>query len=98
MLCELKVANKYKLYKNLSIILKELNLPNQIKVSSIEEKTLLQNKIYKNVFLDKKRVNKNPRYIHINNIGNCSIKELTNYHKINDVIFDLIKVVEKNKL
>ena len=94
MLCELKVANKYKLYKNLSTILKELNLPNQIKVSSIEEKTLLQNKIYKNVFLDKKRVNKNPRYIHINNIGNCSIKELTNYHKINDVIFDLIKVVE----
>ncbi len=95
MLCELRVANKYKLYKNLSIILKELNLPIQIKVNSIEEKTLLQNKIYKNVFLDKKRINKNPRYIHINNIGNCSIKELTNYHKINDVIFDLIKVVEK---
>lgn len=94
MLCELKIANKYKLYKNLSIILKELNLPIQIKVDTIEKKTLLQNKIYKNVFLDKKRINKNPRYIHINNIGNCSIKELTNYHKINDVIFDLIKVEE----
>tara|TARA_B100001063_G_C16772814_1_gene562906 strand:+ start:1289 stop:2422 length:1134 start_codon:yes stop_codon:yes gene_type:complete len=97
MLCELKIANKYKLFKDLSLTLKELNLPNHIKVNSIKEKNLLQNKIYKNVFLDKKKINKNPRYIHIKNIGNCSIKELTNYHKINDVIFDLIKVVETIK-
>jgi len=92
MLCELKIANKFKIANKLSKTLIDFGLPNSINVSSVQQKINIQNRIYKNVFLDKKKISSHPRYIHINKMGNAAVKEIENYNKINDAIFDLIKV------
>ena len=55
MLCELKIANKFKIANKLSKTLIDFGLPNSINVSSVQQKINIQNRIYKNVFLDKKK-------------------------------------------
>jgi 3-dehydroquinate synthetase len=59
----------------------------KIKVNSKK----IQNDIYKNIFLDKKRIDKYPRYINIKNIGEPSIKEIKDFDLLNDVIIEIIK-------
>ena len=51
----------------------------------------LINKIYKNIFLDKKRLDKNPRYISIKKFQKAKIKEIDNFNFLNDVIAQVIK-------
>ena len=53
-----------------------------------------QNNVYKYLFLDKKRIDKHPRYINLKNIGNPSIKDMTDYDFINDTILEVI--IKKN--
>ena len=50
----------------------------------------LKNKIYKNIFLDKKRINKFPRYIILEKIGKTKISEMKNFDKIKKTIKEVI--------
>jgi len=55
MLCELRIAGKNNLAKKLSLALEKFDLPSKIEVESSQLKKNIQNKIYNNVFLDKKK-------------------------------------------
>jgi 3-dehydroquinate synthase len=85
MLCELYLANRkknknYFLVKNL---LNEFNLPTKIKSN---KKSKLIDEMYKNVFLDKKKVNKLPRYIKIIRLFKPKISEIENTSIIPEAI------------
>ena len=53
-------------------------------------KQFLQNSIYKKIFLDKKRINNNPRYIHITKIGKPKINEIEDLNLLNETILHLM--------
>jgi 3-dehydroquinate synthetase len=78
-LCELYYANKgnNKLLKITKNILKKYNLPITIDKGDFGKKrqTLITN-IYKNIFLDKKKISRYPRYIFMKKIHKPKIKEL----------------------
>ena len=68
MLCEILLSNnnihkKTELIKICENLLKKYNLPILINLPNKVSLQNFQNEVYKNIFLDKKRVNKNPRYI-----------------------------------
>ena len=93
-LCELFYANKNKtnLYYRVQNLLKEFYLPTLLDLKKIKiNSKKIQNDIYKNIFLDKKRIDKYPRYINIKNIGEPSIKEIKDFDFLNDVIIEIIK-------
>ena len=46
--------------------------------------------IYQNIFLDKKRIDKYPRYISVKKIGVSKIKEMKNLDLINDTILKVL--------
>ena len=50
----------------------------------------IENEIYQNVFLDKKRVNTFPRYIKLSKIGNSNISEMRDFDRIRDTIKKII--------
>ena len=54
------------------------------------KKTNLQNSIYKNIFLDKKRLDKCPRYISVKNFHNTNVKEIQDFDLLNDAITQII--------
>lgn len=95
-LCEVLLSNSGKNEKNLKLInkikliLTKYNLPIKIKLPKNISIIKMQNEIYKNVFLDKKRLNKNPRYIFLKKIGKPVTKEIDNYNLLNEVIFKFI--------
>ena len=96
-LCELYYASKKKtlLYQKVKKQLELFNLPSSIKCSEIPiNEVKFQNNVYKYLFLDKKRIDKHPRYIYLKNIGNPSIKDMTDYDFINDTILEVI--IRKN--
>ena len=66
------------------------NLPTEINIkpSYINK---IHKGIYDGVFLDKKKIKKNPRYIYLQNIFKPQIREIRNYGLLNDVIFKIIK-------
>lgn len=72
-------------------ILKKYNLPTNI-LKFIQNKNInvIQNKIYNNIFLDKKKINEYPRYIKLLNIGKTKISELRDFKKIFDTIQNVI--------
>ncbi len=91
-LCEIYYAkgknNNFHLAKK---ILESYNLPVNIKdFINKKEINLLKNKIYKNIFLDKKRINKFPRYIILDKIGKTKISEMKNFDKIKKTIKEVI--------
>tara|TARA_B100000242_G_scaffold273540_1_gene227273 strand:- start:708 stop:1826 length:1119 start_codon:yes stop_codon:yes gene_type:complete len=95
-LCEIYYSNRKKnnLFNNVSKYLKNFNLPINLDNSKIPiKKVRIQNEIYKNLFLDKKKVDKHPRYISLKKKGNPSIKEMKDYDFLNDTI---LKVIFKN--
>ena len=51
---------------------------------------ILKNKIFKNIFLDKKKIGHYPRYINLSNIGKSTISEMKNFNKINKTIDNII--------
>ena len=78
-LCELYYANKgnNKLLKITKNILKKYNLPITIDKGDFEKKRqILITSIYKNIFLDKKKISRYPRYIFMKKIHKSKIKEL----------------------
>ena len=91
-LCEIFYANgKNKEFYLTKKILESYNLPTNIsKFINKKEIKNLKNKIYSNKFLDKKRINKNPRYINLEGLGKTKMSEMKNFKKkktIKEVIF-----------
>jgi 3-dehydroquinate synthase len=87
-LAEIYYAKKgiSKIYKTVEKLLKIYNLPVKIQCS---KKLLpnIQNQIYTNLFLDKKRINSIPRYIKLNQLGNVGIDDLKDDTLINETIY-----------
>ena len=46
--------------------------------------------IYQNIFLDKKRIDKFPRYISVKKVGASTIKEMKDLDLINDTILKVL--------
>ena len=90
-LCELYYSNKKKnkIFKIVENFLSELNLPTKINSIKISKNSLHSN-IYKFLYLDKKRINKFPRYISLKSLGNPKIENLDNDTLINETILKII--------
>lgn len=94
MLCEMFYANrgKSKLYNMTKEYLSEYLLPTNINMKKIPiDPTTLQNNIYKSIFLDKKKVDKYPRYISLKKQGHPGVKEIKDLDFLNDTIVELIR-------
>lgn len=92
MLCELYYASNLKENNLIKIVREILNLyklPTDLK-SFKANKQNLQNDIFKFLFLDKKRINKHPRYIKLLKLGNPTISEMVDYNKISFIINKLL--------
>ncbi len=90
-LCELYYSNKKenKIFVIVEKFLKELNLPTKINFNKIG-KNILHSNIYKSLYLDKKRINKFPRYISLKSLGNPKIENLDNDTLINETILKIL--------
>ena len=91
MLCEVfyEKKRKEKIFFIIEKLLKEYNLPTRIYLKKIPfNKNVLQDSIYKNIFLDKKRAGKNPRYISIGALQKSKIKEIIDYDHLNETIIN----------
>ena len=87
-LCEVYYANKNNrildLIKKILISYKlPINLKNFI---SKKKQNNFKKLIFENIFLDKKKIGKFPRYIKLKKIGNAQISELKNFHQIKTTI------------
>jgi len=87
-LCELYYASQKKTndYLFVSRILSEFNLPNKIVLKNTHIRQKLHDEIYKGVFLDKKKIKKNPRYISLKQAGKPRISEIEDYNLLNETI------------
>ena len=97
MLCEIfyssgKGKNFFKVKKLLDLYNLPCNITNLVKK---KDRNKTKKKIYQNIFLDKKTINKNPRYIKLFSVGKTNISEMKNYKlikkTIDNVIFDTKK-------
>ena len=92
-LCEIYYANqKNGVYRLVEKILKSYNLPTNLNhfVKKNEFKIILK-KIYKNIFLDKKKLKKFPRYICLDKIGNAKVVEMKNFSLIRKTLMSVLK-------
>ena len=92
MICEIKYASELKeneVYRLAKKVLKIYDLPTNLKYLNLD-KTRFQNDIFKFLFLDKKRVNRHPRYIQLKKFGKPKINEMRDYEKINFIINDIL--------
>ena len=92
-LCEIYYANrKNNVYRLVEKILKSYNLPVNLKNFVTKKKfRVIFNKIYKNKFLDKKKLKKFPRYICLNKIGNSKVIEMKNFSLIRETLLKVLK-------
>ncbi len=90
MICELFLSKKKYLLSELKDLLKLYKMPISIKVQNLNDKKILQKKIYDNLFLDKKKIGQHPRYIKIHSIGNSYVEEIQDLHLANDIIYQII--------
>ena len=78
---------KNKLFLLSEKILKNYNLPTNLNYYNHDvDKQKLVDEIYRGVFLDKKKINKYPRFISLKKIYNPKIKEIEDTGKILEVI------------
>ena len=93
-LCELNYSNKKKnkIFKDTIHLLEEYKLPTKLEMKIFNnKKQILLNTIYKNIFLDKKKISRYPRYISLKKIYQPKIKELDNNDLILQTINNLLK-------
>ena len=92
-LCEIYYANrKNNIYRLVEKILKSYNLPINLKNFVRKKKfRLIFNKIYKNIFLDKKKLKKFPRYICLNKIGDSKVIEMRNFSLIRETLSKVLQ-------
>ncbi len=91
-LSEIYYSNKGKtnLYKQTKNILNRFALPTKIDAKKFNlNKINLQNNIYKNIFLDKKKIDKFPRYISLKKVGKPKVKKIEDFDFLNDTILNL---------
>tara|TARA_B100000029_G_scaffold346033_1_gene338389 strand:+ start:2064 stop:3176 length:1113 start_codon:yes stop_codon:yes gene_type:complete len=92
-LCEIYYAfsKKNKIFNDTRSLLQNYSLPTNLNGNEIKnKKQKLQSNIYKNIFLDKKRMNQYPRYIKLTKPGKAKIMEMKNFDQLNDTIFSII--------
>ena len=90
LLCELFYANKKtKIFELTQNLLKKYELPTRINSKNFGRD--LEKNIFKNLYKDKKRISKHPRYIKLKKIGFSSIDQLDNHEKIIDTIQMIVK-------
>ena len=92
-LCEIYYASmrKNKIFFLVQDLLKNFSLPTNLNMDKVKNnKQVLQSSIYKNVFLDKKKVSQFPRYIKLTKLGKPKITEIKNFDQLNDTIFNII--------
>tara|TARA_Y100000590_G_scaffold470020_1_gene661383 strand:- start:358 stop:1494 length:1137 start_codon:yes stop_codon:yes gene_type:complete len=92
LLCEIYYAfgknNSFLITKKL---LEKYKLPTNLKsFISKNQFNKIENLIYQNIFLDKKRVNTFPRYIKLSRIGHSNIAEMRDFDRIRDTIRKII--------
>ena len=92
MLCEIYYfEGKGKTFHVLKNLLKQYALPtNLLYLKKIKNKSILRKNIFKNIFLDKKKINKYPRVIKITKIGKSKIVEIKNFKKIRETIKNVV--------
>ena len=92
MLCELYYScGKNKIFQSLLNVLRKYELPiNLKKYLNGKNKEKIKHKIFKNIFLDKKRINIFPRCITLGKICNPKIVEMRNNKKIVETIEKII--------
>ena len=92
MLCEIYYCHgKNNLFRLLERLLVHYNLPTSLrnfKKSGYKER--LEKNIYKNIFLDKKKISNNPRIIKLIKIGKSQIIEMKNKNRIKQTIKKII--------
>ena len=84
-LCELYFASgkESKIYKNVKDILIDYKLPTKILIENFKfKKQILINNIFKNIFLDKKRISRYPRYISLRNSYKPKIENMSDENLI----------------
>ena len=91
-LCEIYYANgkdkNYYIAKEILNLYKlPVNLKNFVKSSKINK---TKKEIFNNIFLDKKRINKFPRYINLSQLGKSKVSEMRNFKRIRDTIDKII--------
>ena len=92
LLCEIFYAKgNNKDFKKTKEILKMFDIPYDLKFYiKRTPRSELRKKIFQNIFLDKKRIGLNPRYIKLTNIGKSNISEMKNYNRIYKTIDHVI--------
>ena len=92
MLCEIYYSEgKREKFKFLSDLLKLYNLPTSLESFAKKyNKPKIRKEIFKNIFLDKKRISKYPRIIKISKLGKSKIIEMKNNYKIKKTIRNII--------
>ncbi len=91
-LCEIFYANgRNKDFYLTKSLLEKYNLPINLKrLVKNENMNILKKKIFKNIFLDKKRINKYPRYVYLKSAGKTKIIEMKDFKKIKQTIQKII--------
>jgi len=87
---ERKKESKIGLVEKIKKILKLYKLPTKLDLSKNQIKNKMQSEIYKSIFLDKKKINENPRYIFLKKIGKPAIKEIKDLNLLNEVIYKIL--------
>ena len=85
----IQIKKKNKIFEIVEKILRDLNLPTKINFNKIR-KNLLHSNIYKSLYLDKKRINKFPRYISLKSLGKPKIDKFDNDTLINETILKIL--------
>ena len=96
MICEILLTkinrgNNNVIIKKVEKILSLYDLPIILTTPKLKQKNKHQNNIYKYIFFEKKKINKNPRFISLSRIGNPIIKEINDYNTLNEVIYKIIE-------
>ncbi len=93
MLCEImmqKGKNTDETYKLTEKLLSKYGLPTNLNVPSYLKKKI-HSHVYNGVFLDKKTLNKHPRYISLKKVGQPKTLEINDFGTLNDVIYKITK-------
>ena len=92
MLCEIYYSEgRSKKFKFLFNLLKQYNLPTNLRsFSKNYKKQIAKKEIFKNIFLDKKRIGKYPRIIKILKLGKSKVIEMKNNQQIKKTINNVI--------
>lgn len=91
LLCEMYYARTSKpFFSYIEKLLNQFNLPTKLIVKNHKELNFLQKDIFKNIFLDKKKISRFPKYICIYKQGKPSIKYLSNLERIDETILRFV--------